>query len=146
MSNKILLILLLIVVVIGTGFGFYFRENKNQSKRIEETETPEISENAETPKPEKIKDNDLIMDVIKRESGVSQELLASSCVSSIMQETEDLIVVYIRWTCSDVGGGARAILKKQGVNYKFITMLQDWPSCDLMEEFSVPQSFYEMCY
>jgi len=103
-------------------------------------------EDIEAQKIKKIQDNDLIMETIRQDSGVSMDLLANSCASSIMQETNELIMVYIRWNCSDVGGGTRAILKKQNGNYKFIATLQDWPNCALMEEFSVPKSFYEMCY
>lgn len=146
MGKKILLVSLIIVIVVAAGLSFYFWEGGVQSEKVSVQKTSEISEKAETPKPEKIKDNDLMMDAVRSESGVSQELVLNSCVSSIMKETEDLIMVYIRWTCSDVGGGARAILKKQDAQYKFIAMLQDWPSCDLMEEYSVPKSFYEACY
>ena len=146
MDMKTLLILLLIIVAIGSGVGFYFWEKKDQPKKTEGIKMSEISEEVEISKLDKAKDSDLIMNVIRSESGVSQELVLNSCVSSIMKETEDLIMVYISWNCSDVGGGARAILKKQDAQYKFIAMLQDWPSCDLMEEYSVPKSFYEACY
>lgn len=115
-------------------------------KPSEEAEYTKISEEIETPKIEEIENNDLMMDAIKKESGVSPELLVNSCVSSVMQETEDLILVYIDWNCADVGGGTRAILKKEDIQYKFIAMFQDPPSCALMEEFSVPVSFYESCY
>jgi len=143
---KKILLIVLIVIIITTGFIFYASENRDSLKETDNINTSEVLEKTKTPKPEKIKDNDLIMAAVRSESGASQELLANSCASSIMQETEDLIMVYIRWTCSDIGGGARAILKKQGDNYKFVAMLQDWPSCELMKEFSVPKSFYEACY
>lgn len=142
MKTKVLIVLIIVSVII-VAFGFYFLAKESQSEILK---SPGTSEKVETPGLEKIKDSDLIMDVIRRESGVSQELLANSCVSSIMQETEDLILVYVNWNCGDVGGGTRAILKKQDAQYKFIAMFQDPPSCDLMNEFSVPISFYENCY
>jgi hypothetical protein len=136
------------------GSGYFFKSPTGQSAvathryytRHYSLWTITMNTNLENDQTEKVKDSDLIMDAIRKESDVSPELLVDSCVSSIMQETEDLIMVYIRWTCSDIGGGARAILKKQGDNYRFIAMLQDWPSCELMKEFSVPKSFYEACY
>ena len=136
------------------GSGYFFKSPTGQSavathryySHYYSIWTITINTNLENDQIEKIKDTDSMMDVIRKESGASPELLVDSCVSSIMQETEDLIMVYIRWTCSDIGGGARAILKKQGDNYKFVAMLQDWPSCELMKEFSVPKSFYEACY
>jgi hypothetical protein len=143
--NKILLIAL-IVIIITTGFIFYASEKRNNLKETDNVKTSEVLKKTETPKLEKVKDNDLIMAAVRNESGASQELLANSCVSSIMQETDDLILVYISWNCGDVGGGTRAILKKEDGKYKFIAMFQDPPSCALMKEFSVPQSFYEACY
>jgi len=147
--KKVLLILIVIVIVFIASLGFYFWEKKYQLKETETlktSETPKSSEEIKTLKPKEIEGNDLMMSVIRSESGASRELLENSCVSSIMQETKDLILVYINWNCGDVGGGSRAILEKQDNQYKFIAMFQDPPSCKLMEEFSVPKSFYEACY
>lgn len=144
--KNILAITLIIIIIIAIVFIFYYLEKGNNFKETKDIKTSEISEKTETPKTEKIKDNDLIMKAVRSESGASQELLVNSCVSSIMQQTEDLILVYINWNCGDVGGGTRAILKKQGAQYKFIAMFQDPPSCALMKEYSVPKSFYETCY
>jgi len=135
------------------GSGYFYKSSdktvvltRRQYSRFYTIWTITINTNLGNDQMEKVKDGDLIMNAVRSESGASQELLANSCVSSIMQETDDLILVYIDWNCGDVGGGTRAILKKQGTDYKFIAMLQDWPSCELMEEFSVPKSFYEACY
>jgi len=140
-------IIIIFVFLVGSGYFAwqYFRPSE-ETKAPKESETLKLSEKTEAPKTKGIKDNDLIMDTIKKESGASSELLKNSCVSSIMQETEDLILVYVDWNCGDVGGGARAILKKQSAQYKFIAMFQDPPSCNLMEKFSVPKSFYEACH
>jgi hypothetical protein len=149
MNKKTLLILLVIVIVVFIGLYLYFWKERSQLKEAETpnaSETPNLSEKTKAPTIKEIKDNDLIMSAVRSESGASQELLANSCVSSIMQETDDLILVYISWNCGDVGGGTRAILKKQDAQYKFIAMFQDPPSCALMKEYSVPKSFYESCY
>jgi len=136
------------------GSGYFFKSPTGQSavathryySRHYSIWTITINTNLGNDQMEKVKDGDLIMNAVRSESGASQELLANSCVSSIMQETDDLILVYIDWNCGDVGGGTRAILKKQDAKYKFIAMFQDPPSCAFMKEFSVPKSFYEACY
>lgn len=135
------------------GSGYFYKSSdktvvltRRQYSRFYTIWTITINTNLGNDQMEKVKDGDLIMNAVRSESGASQELLANSCVSSIMQETDDLILVYIDWNCGNVGGGTRAILKKQDAKYKFIAMFQDPPSCALMKEFSVPKSFYEACY
>jgi CRISPR/Cas system-associated protein Csx1 len=130
--------MIVFIVIVGT---IYFIWQQSKSSEDLKPRTIKIQEE-EIIKIEPIEDNELIMNAIRRELDVSVD----SCISSILRENDDFILVNIRWFCAETGGGTRALLKKEGDQYRFIAMLYEEPNCALMDEYSVPKLFYEACY